>query len=303
MTRALIVQQAANPSTEFFILPELEKRQCLHEQYRLQDAPPDDRGEFDSVVFVRYLTPQWRRWVERNRARLGRVVLFMDDDLLDLKAHAGLPWRYRWKLLKLVWRHQRWLKSIGAELWVSTPWLQEKYRAWQPKLVQPQSPHPATSAVKTLFYHGSSSHYDEIEWLYPVIVQVLERAPDLVFEIIGNQKVRNLFAGVPRVQVLHSMDWHSYKALLARPGRTVGLAPLLDSPFNRARSHTKFFDITQAGAVGLYAAGPIYGRIVQHGGNGLLLPMDQNAWVEAILRLVNDEAYRLQLLDGARRTT
>ncbi|WP_020682483.1 glycosyltransferase [Marinobacterium rhizophilum] len=302
MTRALIVEQAANPSTDFFILPKLENGDFRCERLLLYDGPPDDGGEIDRVIFVRYITPQWRRWVERNKASLGKVVLFMDDDLLDLKAHSGLPWRYRWKLLQLIWRHQRWLKAFGVELWVSTPWLLEKYQEWQPQLLYPQSPHLSTPAVTTLFYHGSASHYDEIEWLYPVVAEVLERAPELTFEIIGNQKVRKLFANVPRVHVLHSMNWPAYQALLQRPGRTVGLAPLLDSPFNRARSHTKFFDITQAGAVGIYAPGTIYERIVTHGDNGLLVPMDKAAWVEAILQLAGDEVYRARLLQGARNS-
>nr|WP_245635126.1 glycosyltransferase family 1 protein [Marinobacterium profundum] len=240
--------------------------------------------------------------MEKNLARVGEVVVFIDDDLFDFNAAKGMSLRYRWKLFNLTWRHQGWLKKMGAQLWVSTPYLAQKYADWQPILLEPKAPARQAKPVKTLFYHGSASHYDEIEWLYPVVAEVLERAPWLAFEIIGNQKVRKLFANLPRVHVLHSMKWSAYQALLRRPGRTVGLAPLLDSPFNRARSHTKFFDITQAGAVGIYAPGAIYERIVRHGDNGLLVPMEKDAWVDAIMQLAGDEDYRTQLLQAARNS-
>jgi hypothetical protein len=85
--------------------------------------------------------------------------------------------------------------------------------------------------------------------------------------------------------VLHPMRWQTYQAQLDRPGRSIGLAPLLDTSFNRARSHTKFYDITQAGAAGIYAEGPVYEGIVQHDKNGLVLQMEPDKWVQAIIAL------------------
>ncbi|MBM7455576.1 hypothetical protein HNR62_001448 [Oceanisphaera litoralis] len=297
--RTLIVEQGPNPTTDFFILPWLQSIGSGITRRGLNDTLPSSAGEYEAVVFVRYLTPAWRKWVEQHRSQLGEVVFFMDDDLFDLRAHAGLPWRYRYKLWQLAWRHQRWLKKIGAELWVSTPWLAEKYAGWQPKVLQPQSPYSGISAQKTLFYHGSASHGPEFEWLYPVFEQVLAQDASLSVELIGNHKVRRQFAALPRVHVLHPMPWPAYQALLSRPGRTIGLAPLLDSPFNQARSATKFFDITQAGAVGIYADHPVYRSVIQHQYNGLLLPMDQQAWIDAILRLSKQDPSRQNMLKNA----
>ncbi|GAA3712739.1 hypothetical protein GCM10022421_20010 [Oceanisphaera sediminis] len=254
---------------------------------------------------MRYVTPAWRLWAEKHRSQLGQVVFFMDDDLFDLRAHAGLPLRYRWKLYRQAWQHQAWFKKMGAQLWVSTPWLAEKYAGWQPTVLQPQSPYSGLgsglSVQKTLFYHGSASHKSEFEWLYPVFEQVLSQEPTLSVELIGNSKVRNRFAALPRVHVLHPMKWPAYQALLARPGRTIGLAPLLDNGFNAARAPTKFFDITQAGAVGIYADHPVYRPLVRHEHNGLLLPMKQQVWVDAILRLSKDDSTREMIRENAKK--
>ncbi|MBL1377774.1 glycosyltransferase family 1 protein [Zobellella sp. CGMCC 1.18722] len=301
-SRALVVEQGANPSTDFFVRPRLRASGDEVLALGLNATPPETGTRFGTLVFVRYLTPAWRRWVEQNRAGLGRLVFFMDDDLFDLRAHAGLPWRYRCKLWHQAWRHQAWLKKMGAELWVSTPWLAEKYAHWSPLVLPPGCPYGNARPMNTLFYHGSASHQDEIRWLYPVVEAALSQDPTLCFEIIGNARVRAQFAALPRVHVLHPMKWPAYRALLGRPGRTIGLAPLLAGPFNAARSCTKFFDITRAGAVGIYADHPVYRPVVRHRQNGLLLPMDQQAWVDAILRLNAGEEERRAMLYHAQAT-
>jgi hypothetical protein len=295
-----LVQDGKNPSSDFFIRPWVCSTPVS--EFKFNELPRLQSDDMAAVIFVRYVSPAWKNFLSLHRDRISAVYYFIDDDLFDFEAAKGMPLRYRWKLFNLAWRHQGWLKKMGAKLCVSTPYLAEKYASWKPILLEPKAVIGQAVPVKTLFYHGSASHYDEIEWLYPIVAEVLERVPSLTFEIIGNQKVRKLFSNLPRVHVLHSMKWPAYQSLLLRPGRTIGLAPLLDSPFNRARSHTKFFDITQAGAVGIYAPGAIYESIVRHGENGLLVPMQKDAWVEAILRLVGDENYRARLLQGARHS-
>ena len=294
MTNWLLVEQGANPSSDYFVRPHLEGSTV--QDYHLSTVPTKKTWQDGShLVFVRYLTPEWRSWVEQHRTRLGRLVFFMDDDLFDFSSHSGLPLRYRWKLYRFALRHKTWLRQMDAELWVSTQWLADKYQTWQPRVLPPQSPYTHCVPQKTFFYHGSASHMQEIRWLIPVVEEVLQRDPTLSFELIGNRKIRQLFSYLPRVHVLQPMSWPAYQALVSRPERIIGLAPLLPSPFNQARSATKFFDITQAGAVGIYADHPVYQSIIQHNHNGLLLPMEQKAWVAAILRLSSDEEHRLKL--------
>lgn len=300
-----LIQTGDNPSADFFIRPELS---ALGE-YRVlncADLPPSltDKQKATvkvSLVFVRYLSREWIRWIEDNRSVVEHVIYFMDDDLFDLKAHKGLSLRYRWKLYRNAFRFRAWLRNNNAQLWVSTDWLAEKYADWQPRILMPGSPYCDSQAQKTVFYHGSASHSEEMRWLLPVIETVLEQDSSLCFEIIGDKSVRSLLSGLPRVNVLHPMSWQAYKALVSRPGRTIGLAPLLDSDFNNARSFTKFFDITQAGAVGIYADHPVYHPVVEHESNGLLLPMDQQRWISAILELSCEAYERERMIENARK--
>ncbi|WP_227718283.1 glycosyltransferase family 1 protein [Microbulbifer sp. Q7] len=308
----IVVEEGANPSSDYFVLPFLIEAGADVVRFTFAQLPSADLLDGATVTFVRYVPRNWRLLIERHCGVIRQLNFFMDDDLFSWPAFARMPLRYQWKLLRLSWRHRSWLRSVDAQLLVSTPYLQARYAQWQPQLLAPQVPaalvplleredvQSAESAPITLFYHGSASHGADLQWLRPVIERVLEANERIVFEVIGDRRVNRLFKGLPRVHVLHPMKWGTYQSLLQRPGRAIGLAPLLDSPFNRARAHTKFLDVTLAGAVGIYAAGPVYGAVVRHRENGLLLPMEQSVWVESILQLAADAPLRAQMLSEAR---
>jgi len=287
-----LVEERPNPTTDYYLLPALTaaRYRVVRHGFDQLPRPADLQGAV--VIFVRYLPAAWRRLVSRNRHHIERLVLFMDDDLLDPGASAGLPWRYRWKLRRLVTRHRRWLRRQRAELWVSTPALAHKYRAWHPRLLPP-APIDATEITCRVFYHGSAAHRAEIAWLRPVIAEALAANPGLGFEIIGDRHTARLYRDLPRTQVVHPLSWPNYQAFLSLPGRHIGLAPELPSPFNRGRSYTKFFDITRCGAVGLYAEDSFGAELLQ--GAGLILPMKPHLWTEAILELAADPKRRAQL--------
>lgn len=296
-----VVEEQANPSTDYFVLPALAAPGRRVVRCGFGDLPAQADLTGATVVFVRYVPAPWALLVERARGQLAELVFFMDDDVLDTRASAGMPLRYRLKLARLsAWR-AGWLRRQGAKLWVSCRHLHEKYAAWAPRIVLPV---PLTLAhekeFRRVFYHGSASHEAEIRWLRPVVEEVLSRDDRLIFEIVGGKDVNRLYRGLPRVNVVHPMKWPAYRAFLAMRGRHVGLAPLLDLPFNRARSYTKFFDITACGAVGIYSSACACAEVVNNGVEGVVLPLDRAAWVGAILQLAGDDALRQRLLESAK---
>ncbi|MDP5211233.1 glycosyltransferase family 1 protein [Microbulbifer sp. 2205BS26-8] len=296
-----VVEEGENPSTDYFVLPYLHKNKIQFERVSFGQIPPKEKLKGATILFVRYVPPAWKAVIEKYRSSISAIYLFMDDDLLSWRSFGDMPLRYQAKLLRYSWLNQRWLRSIGAKLLVSTPWLQQKYTEWEPILLKAQPINFEVDEPQTVFYHGSASHYKDLCWLYPIIEESLQRNQNMIFEVIGDKRVNKLFRSLSRVQVLYPMRWPAYRSLIRRPGRHIGLAPLLDTPFNRARSHTKFFDITQAGAVGIYTEGSVYATVVRHEENGLLLPMEPEVWVEAILRLAEDQSLRQRMLEEARQ--
>ncbi|SEA28836.1 glycosyltransferase family 1 protein [Alkalimonas amylolytica] len=302
LSRIFVVEERSNPSTDFFVAPELKQSELDVEHFGLNQLPQLVAGEQVAVVFVRYISKLWQRWIRLHANQVQRLIYFMDDDLFDLSAFNGLPWRYRYKLARMAYTRKKWLQQSQAELWVSTPYLQQKYLAWRPRLVQACLP-PATTQQLTLFYHGSASHRHEIDWLRPVVEEVFRAEAGVSFEIIGGAEVNVMYRGLARVHVLHPMSWPAYQALLSRGQRDIGLAPLLGGRFNQARSYTKFFDITRAGAVGIYSEGSIYSEVVSHGENGLLLPNLPQVWADTVVDLVRKPDYRQQLHQQAVRSS
>jgi glycosyltransferase involved in cell wall biosynthesis len=103
------------------------------------------------------------------------------------------------------------------------------------------------------------------------------------------------------VNVIHPMNWESYKAYLSLGSGAIGLAPATANMFNFSRSYTKFFDITAANAVGIYAVDSASGRFAKNGIDGLCLPMNIDDWVGAIDRLLDNHEYRKELLCNAKQ--
>ncbi len=267
-------------------------------------------GDNSMIVIVRHAPTGWLSWLEDQRNRLTGVVFLMDDDIPAVATASELPFRYA---LKTAWRYARTRRLLGrlcSEVWVSTPELVRRYvgsspRLWKPGYVCQSSPSFPRSSVGTTvatvyFYHGSWAHRREIEWLVPIVRRVQETVPHAWFEIMGTDQVKRLFRGVPRVRIVHPMPWKDYLAYAGTVRYHIGLAPCFDTDFNRARSHSKVFDITRLGAAGIYSNVIPYAEKVVHGETGILCANDPNSWVAALTLLLSDQDLRSSLYLGAR---
>lgn len=254
------------------------------------------------VVIARYLPQQWVTPLQQFRQAGGRVVYFMDDDLMDPAATLGLPRAYVKKIRTLAMAQRQTLTALCDAFWVSSAFLAEKYSAWSPEIVLPsvsasELDKPRTT---TVCYHGTASHAGELEWLVTVIADVQRANAGTRFEIFGDHAVNRMYRDIPGVSVLHPMSWTNYLAYTASVHNDIGLAPLLPQPFNLGRGPTKFFDLARMGAVGIYTNVAPYKDFVRDGIDGLLLPNDAALWAQTIIALAGDDAWRRRMADEAR---
>lgn len=299
-SEVLVLSPGEIPTTDLYFRKRLERRfgEAVRYVDSLRISPRElTLGDDSMVVIVRYAPMRWLRWLQRNHLSLSGVVFFMDDDIPSAATASELPFRYA---VKTAWRYFRTRRLLGrlcSEVWVSTPELARRYAGSSPTLVEPEYVPSESSDQSPLvyFYHGSWAHRREIQWLVPVVRQVQEAVPDAWFEIMGTDRVRRLFRGISRVRVIHPMPWKDYLAYAGTVRYQVGLAPCFDSDFNRARSHSKVFDITRLGAAGIYSTVTPYAEKVLHGQTGLLCKNVPDEWVKAILLLLNDRDLRKSL--------
>jgi len=241
------------------------------------------------LIISRYIGLRWLWWLYWHHLEFSKIAYFIDDDMPRAFSSHELSWRYGLKTTLKFHLYWFWIKRVKGVMWCSTPELAKRFPELKAKVIAPiyvPKERPQSEAKPVYFYHGTWAHRHEIEWLVPIVREVQKRFPTHTFEIIGNRQVRQLFNGIPRVRVLSGKKWADYKEYAEHVHYQLGLAPCFDSAFNRARSHTKLFDITRVGAVGIYSEGlPYQGKVID-GQTGLLVPNDSRLWIEAISKLL-----------------
>lgn len=297
--KAVVLSEGYTATTDYFILPFLAK---LGYETSLLDsrALPEAFNliAYQLIVISRYLSGQQLAWLEKYRQSDIKIVYFMDDDLFDFQSLQGLPWRYQWKIFTKALKHRSRLQQLCDEIWLSTPYLAEKYARLHPVLLNPAATLKTLESKKPVqvCYHGTASHQGEIDWLLPVIAAVQSRSDNVHFDLFGSHAVAKAVNKLPRVSVLHQMTWPNYLAFTSTQKRDIALAPLLGSAFNAARGPTKFYDYARMGAIGLYSDVSPYQEFIRDDVDGFLLDNEPLLWVEKILQLADNKLRRETML-------
>ena len=296
----VVLSPGAVPTVDFYLTPRLAE--LAPERVRLLDSRAIDPAA-DSlpvgalVIIVRHACKHWLRFLAENANRWCGVAWLLDDDIPAAWRCTELPLDYRLRTSGRFLQVARDFLSVCDRVWVSSEVLQQRYAQWNPLLLPPLHPfrprHAAPSGVRRWCYHGTRAHRAEINWLKPVVAAVQQRVPDAEFEIMGGGAVRNLFAGIPKVNVLPPLSWREYVAHCENSNIAVGLAPLLPGYFNAARAHVKIFDIVHAGAVGIFSRrAPYFPNLAAAG--VVFVDDDPRAWSEQIAALLLDDRQRLE---------
>jgi hypothetical protein len=229
---------------------------------------------------------RWVNVIERAGDRILEVVWLIDDDVVAARDDAWLPKDYRLRLLGDYLRFRRGFASSIDRVWASTPAVAARLPASRVELRPPRPLEP--SGIRqpwvTVFYHGTASHRREHAFLRSIFEQVQARTQRVIFEVAGDHAVYRMFRAVPRVRVLHPMPWPDYLAHLGACRYQIGLAPLLDTPFNRARSGVKALEIAAIGAHGILSRRAPYTDYENEPGMHLVGD-SPSEWVEQIVSL------------------
>ena len=241
-----------------------------------------------TLIIIRDVSLAQIKKISNLNRNIRSIIWFIDDDIPAIGEDFTIPKSYQKRLSKWYKYSYPLLSNLCDEIWVSTPHLAEKYNLSPDCILEPIQLEKHSKPVRC-FYHGSGSHTLEWEFLKTFTAKVQRHYGNIHFELIGDHQLNKAFRDIPRVSILHPMSWQNYQAHIASREMDIGLVPLFDSPFNRARSHTKLFDIERQGAIGIYANRFSAAIEIDAYQAGFLADDSLESWLAAFDRALNSD--------------
>ena len=259
----------------------------------------------DIIVTQRFAMPDVEtadRLAAHARGVGATLVFDLDDDLLNIpRTHpeAGLL-RPRTKVVRRM-------LEVADVVWVSTPALAERLspirpdavvvangldeRIWTPPVVLSHD-----HAVRILCM-GTATHDGDFAMIQPALRRLKGEYGDrVVIDIVGMTARDDLPPGFNQIS-LPPHARQSYAGFVnwlmsANPPWHIGLAPLLDTPFNLCKSPIKAMDYAAMGLVVLASDMPVYRGSIADGPAGQLVSNTPAAWYAALTWLVRNRDLR-----------
>jgi glycosyltransferase involved in cell wall biosynthesis len=284
-------------------------------EVQLVDAKSVLDIEADVIVTQRYALPDLKSveaLASHARATGATLLYDLDDDLLNIARSHPEAEELRPKAPTV-----RRILGLADAVWVSTAPLAESLkRVAEDITIVPNGlderiwaaappNHPPPSGPARLFCMGTTTHERDFAMILPALVRLKEEfTTDVEIDLIGMTLSSELPPGINRVSLPHQATL-SYPGFVnwlttVRPGWHIGLAPLLNTPFNRSKSAIKLMDYTALGLAVVASDVDVYRDSAACGRAGQLVANDCRAWHAALGWLIRNRALRLSMVAEAR---
>jgi glycosyltransferase involved in cell wall biosynthesis len=197
----------------------------------------------------------------------------IDDDLFQIPAELGAEKMGMHGKPEVI-ASRRNLASRANFIYASTPFLRERLQAVFPlqKIFNGDiyasffdlAKLPRSKDVFRLGYMGTKGHQEDLNLALPSVISLMKRFPQLEFEIFGRLDLPDDFKQFgDRVRFLPDIaSYEKFIAALNDRAWHVGLAPLVDSDFNRCKAPTKYTEYSSCGIVTVATGIPPYSHVI-----------------------------------------
>jgi glycosyltransferase involved in cell wall biosynthesis len=281
----------------------------------LADAKTVLEYDVDVIVTQRHALPtiEAAEAVIAHARRVGAALVYdLDDDLLNIPPNhpEAAELRPRTRIVSQMLRQSDvvWLSTerlaesvspIRPDATVIGNSLYERIWAGLP-VIEPFRDEPVR-----ILCMGTSTHNRDFALIEPVLARLKEEYGDRVeIDIVGMTTQDRIAPGLNRIGA-PSGAGQSYPGFVnwlrsVQPRWHIGLAPLLDVPFNRVKSAIKTMDYAALGLLILASDVPAYRGSLADGVAGRLVPNDHRAWYAALDEMVRNQDLRRSIAAAAR---
>jgi len=270
----------------------------------------DDIDWADIIWFERCTDKNIIREASRAK-KLGKKIIFDTDDLMH-----GLPMHHP---MKRNIENSRYLPNMDELclicdlITVSTPYLAELYekKYGVPVAVLPNciriEDYECSLKYKSnqgisIGWSGSATHFEDLQLVTPALVKLFSKYENIFLTTLNYCGVeitpyRDAFEGIPDQRRIGINGTHPHLVYGYMNMMDIGIAPLLDNDFNRAKSNVKFMEYSLCGTPTVASDLDPY----RNEGKHIDLVNDYNGWVDRIEELICDKELRSRLGANARK--
>lgn len=262
----------------------------------------------------KYLVVRRDREVVINRVlahqKKGAELIYLIDDDMTAVGDETLPAGYRERLQTLKKGTYAAMMECAEHVVTSSRVIADKLEtSARVHVVSPvwagaprgQAQPVNLGGVTNLVHLGTGSHGAGFEFLRPVIETVLKRFPNVHFHYFGNVPQMGQLDEHPHVHRRKLKTWAGYKRAIPSFRFHLGLYPLIDTPFNAARSVNKILEYTLAGCPAMYSAHWGEANGLTGGENAFLAGDSAAEWQARLIRILSAPEQMATVYDGAKR--
>lgn len=286
-------------------VPGIELLKKGHEIMLDHTITPQQVDWADVVVFQRQTSPDAMAAIGYANSSFKRTIYELDDDVWNI--HPSNPAYQTWSKPGMLQAAEECIRSCQA-VTTTTPALAEQLSKMNkdvnviPNMLpgefwRYERPKPQRDDAVTIGWAGSITHFADLKILEGAMEQVLDEYPHVEFLYAGAAEIP--FKPHARMRArLDSVKLEQYPWLLWN--FDIGLAPVLDTKFNRCKSDLKYLEYAAVGLPVIASKVEPYANSVVHGENGYLARNPKD-WLKYLKRLIGDRELRERLGANAKR--
>jgi GT2 family glycosyltransferase/glycosyltransferase involved in cell wall biosynthesis len=269
----------------------------------------------DIIVTQRFAVPDMadaERLGDHARRLGARLIYDLDDDLLNVpKTHPDA------QDVRPMSKVVRRMLMLADTVWASTPGLVARLRAIRPdaELIENRLDEriwaagtrelPVRETPVRILAMGTTSHEHDFDLIVPALQRLKAEYDERVtIEILGMTRRTDLPRGLLRVgpprHAAGSYPTFVHWLTSVDPAWHIGLAPLLESPFNASKSPIKAMDYAGLGLAVVASDTVVYRGSLIDGPAGRLVANTPEAWYAALDILVRDAPMRGRMMAASR---